>query len=191
MAVNKLFVVTIVGAESSGKTTLAIRLAAHFACSWVPEYAREYLEVLDRPYNADDLSVIATHQWERILETVHLQSQIFDKESKSKIVLLDGGMMNLRLWARIKYGISIPVVEQALSDDISDLYILCRPVREWAMDPLREAPQILDRAWIYNQYLAELKAGSKPIEIVRAMEEEGVSRSIEAIISGRQNLALF
>src|SRR5438105_15460655 len=37
--------VAIVGAESTGKTTLAEELARHFDTVWVPEYGREYTEV--------------------------------------------------------------------------------------------------------------------------------------------------
>lgn len=36
--------VVLVGAESTGKTTLAARLAAHLGVAWVPEYGREYCE---------------------------------------------------------------------------------------------------------------------------------------------------
>src|SRR5207237_9711620 len=37
--------VAIVGAESTGKTTLAEKLARYFQTVWVPEYGREYTEV--------------------------------------------------------------------------------------------------------------------------------------------------
>src|ERR1044072_1792559 len=36
--------VCLVGAESTGKTTLASALAEHFGTVWVPEYGREYSE---------------------------------------------------------------------------------------------------------------------------------------------------
>ena len=36
--------VCMVGAESSGTTTLAAALAAHYDTAWVPEYGREYAE---------------------------------------------------------------------------------------------------------------------------------------------------
>ena len=32
--------ICIIGAECTGKTTLARALAAHFACPWVPEHLR-------------------------------------------------------------------------------------------------------------------------------------------------------
>ena len=34
--------VVVVGAESTGKTTLAQRLAVHYQTAWVPEYGRPY-----------------------------------------------------------------------------------------------------------------------------------------------------
>jgi HTH-type transcriptional repressor of NAD biosynthesis genes len=36
--------VLIVGAESTGKTTLAIALAEHYQTTWVPEFGRLYTE---------------------------------------------------------------------------------------------------------------------------------------------------
>lgn len=39
--------VAIVGTESTGKTTLAQRLAEHFDTAWVPEYGRAYCEHVD------------------------------------------------------------------------------------------------------------------------------------------------
>ena len=37
--------VVLFGPESTGKTTLAQELADHYKTEWVPEYAREYLQV--------------------------------------------------------------------------------------------------------------------------------------------------
>ena len=36
--------IVLFGPESTGKTTLAKQLAAHFNTEWVPEYMREYIE---------------------------------------------------------------------------------------------------------------------------------------------------
>ncbi|MGZ8295302.1 MAG: AAA family ATPase, partial [Telluria sp.] len=37
--------VAIVGAESSGKSTLADAMATHYGTLWVPEYLREFVDV--------------------------------------------------------------------------------------------------------------------------------------------------
>ena len=54
--------IVITGPESSGKTTLAMSLATTFETAWVPEFARNYLEVLDSPYTLEDLVKIAIGQ---------------------------------------------------------------------------------------------------------------------------------
>lgn len=181
MTVHKPFIITIVGPESSGKTTLARELASLLGCPWVPEYARVYLEGLAKGYVEDDLKLIAEGQMEAILGVSSKQLAIgssqmafgslqfilglkgvlaFEREafgeSDRPVLIVDSGMLTLRMWARIKYGTIIPLVEEALHEDITSMYLLCRPLPKWEADPLREAPLLLDRAWIYNHYLAEL-----------------------------------
>ena len=58
--------VVLFGPESTGKTTLAKQLAAHFKSDWVPEYAREYLQQkwdeTKEICTKEDLPVIAAGQ---------------------------------------------------------------------------------------------------------------------------------
>ena len=151
---HKPFIITIVGPESSGKTTLARELASFHDAPWVPEFARKYrqssvLSLPPGPLKGVKIEATAQHSF------LTFQREEFGEASRP-VVIVDSGMMSLRMWARIKYGITIPVVEHALKEDVTSLYILCRPVIEWEADPLREAPRLLDRVWIYNQFLKEL-----------------------------------
>jgi len=172
-------VVTIVGAESSGKTVLAKQLAALLGCDWVPEFAREYLENLDRPYEFKDLEEMAIGQWKLIRQGLENAPPVQNKPGipvgdfrpdlkniadvigllKSKgqhVVIVDAGMLTIRMWAKIKYGTSIDFVENRMREDPTSIYLLCRPRVEWEHDPLREAPGLMDRVWIYNLYLKEI-----------------------------------
>src|SRR5678810_1208640 len=54
--------VVVTGSESTGKTTLAHDLAAHFDSLWVREQSRDYAERVNRSLNADDVSPIASAQ---------------------------------------------------------------------------------------------------------------------------------
>jgi len=57
--------VAILGAESSGKSTLAAALAAHYGTLWVPEYLREFVDTRGRvPYETDQYPIAHT-QMER------------------------------------------------------------------------------------------------------------------------------
>lgn len=191
MELRKLYIITIVGAESSGKTTLALQLASLFQGTHVTEYAREYLSLLDRGYNENDLQIIAEKEIERIYKAIKeqtvpeeegqkyfytdlLENQtgsvnelLIDLVPKDRtIIIIDGGMLTLRMWAKIKYDATLPLVEKVLQEDVTDLYILCKPRKQWEPDPLREAPEIIDRVWIYNQYLREIVRMKKEFRIV-------------------------
>lgn len=57
--------VAILGAESSGKSTLAAALAAHYGTLWVPEYLREFVATTGRVPEESDQFMIARTQMER------------------------------------------------------------------------------------------------------------------------------
>lgn len=59
--------VAFVGAPSTGKTTIAARLAAGYGTSWMPEYGREYWEThqVDRRLTMDQLVEIAEGHLDR------------------------------------------------------------------------------------------------------------------------------
>jgi NadR type nicotinamide-nucleotide adenylyltransferase len=53
--------VAILGAESTGKSTLAAALAAQYGTLWVPEYLREFVENEQRvPYESDQYTIART-----------------------------------------------------------------------------------------------------------------------------------
>jgi NadR type nicotinamide-nucleotide adenylyltransferase len=52
----------ILGGESSGKTTLAMQIAAALGTPWVPEYGRELWERLRRTLDVDELVQVAERQ---------------------------------------------------------------------------------------------------------------------------------
>ncbi len=184
----KPYIITVVGPESSGKTTLARQLAQFSGVPWVPEYAREYLESNGRTYAKEDLETIAIRQLESIMSvasesgaymnqdmlndlvcfisnkvaTAHAgKSVLFFPQNDfganpRQVLIVDSGLLSIKIWSEIKYGSTIPFVESALENDQTDLYVLCRPVYPWSADPLREAPLVLERVWIYNQFLKYL-----------------------------------
>jgi NadR type nicotinamide-nucleotide adenylyltransferase len=62
---SQVLKVAILGAESSGKSTLAAALAAHYGTVWVPEYLREFVDTEGRVPREEDQIVIARTQLER------------------------------------------------------------------------------------------------------------------------------
>jgi nicotinamide riboside kinase len=54
--------ICIIGAESTGKTTLAQQLAAHFRAPWVPEYLRTFCDVHQRTPTQHEQALILETQ---------------------------------------------------------------------------------------------------------------------------------
>ncbi len=54
--------ICIIGAESTGKTTLAQALAEHFACPWVAEYVRDFCDSRGRTPTEHEQSLILETQ---------------------------------------------------------------------------------------------------------------------------------
>jgi NadR type nicotinamide-nucleotide adenylyltransferase len=57
--------IALLGAESSGKSTLASALACHYHTVWVPEYLREFVETEGRVPREEDQYPIACKQMAR------------------------------------------------------------------------------------------------------------------------------
>ena len=55
--------VAILGAESSGKSTLCEALARHYGTVWVPEYLREFVDTRSRvPFESDQYPIACTQR---------------------------------------------------------------------------------------------------------------------------------
>jgi NadR type nicotinamide-nucleotide adenylyltransferase len=158
---KKIKKIVLTGPESSGKTTLAKRLAEGHNTLWVPEYAREYLENLGRPYEESDLLEIARGQ-------VKAEAKALRKAEK--LLFCDTGMLVLKVWSEVKYGGCHPFIQEQLQSGRYDLFLLCAPDIPWEPDPLRENPD--DRHLLYEIYKKELKNLSLPfVEIFGDVEE--------------------
>jgi len=148
----KLVVVT--GVESSGKSTLAKALAARFDAPCVPEYAREFLAALTRPYTEADLPAIALGQ---------LQAQQSAAANQPPLLLADTDLSVIAIWGLYKYGSAPPNVMQQLYLHLPDLYLLPHWDIGWKADPMRENPDPHSRQVLYNMYTELLQQTGVPV----------------------------
>jgi len=162
--------ITITGPESSGKTTLARQLAKAFDTLWAPEYAREYIDQLDRPYREADLLEIARRQVAREDEFA---------EKSGELLFCDTSLEVIKIWSEYRYGRCHPWILEQLEKRQPDLYLLCAPDLPWEYDPQRENPD--DRDALFDIYRKEL-VGKKLIEI-RGDSEDRTQKAIEAVQS--------
>lgn len=162
--------IVITGPESSGKTTLTRHLARHYGGSWVGEYARTYLEKLNRPYVEEDLERIGRKQ---------LRQQRAAGQGHG-FLFCDTGLVVLYVWSVVSYQRVQPWLAEALERDQTDLYLLTTPDMPWEPDPLREHPE--QRDWLFDQYRAFLDSHHVPHRIISGpCEAERLGNAITEI----------
>ena len=162
--------IAITGPESTGKSWLAENLAAHYHTVWVPEFAREYLEDLGKPYEKEDIVRIAAGQLER--EEVKAQSA-------SGYLFCDTEMLVTKIWSDVKYGECDQWILNQLESHRYDLYLLCDIGLPWEYDPLREHPEM--RQYLFDTYLQELTSRNLPFHVVRGSGQARLQNAVRFI----------
>lgn len=160
--------IIITGPESSGKSTLTLRLAHKLNAPWNAEVARTYLEAINRSYNQNDILTIAK---------LHAFNVDISVQQNAPIHIFDTGFLVLKIWLQEKYNITITWIEEKLENADSELYLLCKPDIPWEPDPLRENPDDRDR--LFEVYEEELKKMGKRYLVVSGSVEERVEQVVE------------
>lgn len=137
--------VCLFGPESTGKSTLAARLAAHFGTAFVPEYARTYTDIFGARVDATDLEHIACGQ---IASTTAARSQA------NRILIEDTDAVLTAVWSDMLLGERSPGLD--LVTEPADLYLLCDVDLPWDDDGTRYFADITDRRRFFDVCRAEL-----------------------------------
>lgn len=113
------------GAESTGKSRLAQKLAAEFGCPLVGEYGRTYAETIDINFRLSDLTAIAARQNRMMREAC---------AGKPKLVLLDTDPLMTAAWAEMLFGHAPSVL---MGYDKAECYLLFEPDVPFVADGTR------------------------------------------------------
>jgi nicotinamide riboside kinase len=166
--------IIVTGPESSGKTTLARMLAAHYEAPLVDEQARAYLHELGRPYVEPDLLAIAQQQW-----VAEEKGEGIARETSSPLVICDTDLLTIRIWALVKFGRCDPWITKMLVDHKPDHSILCSPDIPWEPDPLREDPHGRDQLFAIHEQ--ELNALNRSCTVVHGDPGQRLRMAIAAV----------
>lgn len=165
--------VVVLGAESTGTTTLARDLAAALKTCWVPEYGREYSErkqrLGDSVWNTGEFLKIAVEQNRREEEAAR---------NSDRIVIGDTNAFATCLWHRRYLGVCDPELEALGRKSSCDLYLLTGDEIPFVQDGLRDGEHIRHemQGWFMEALSAQevpwiLIEGSRETRLQRAMEE--------------------
>jgi NadR type nicotinamide-nucleotide adenylyltransferase len=166
--------VALLGAPSSGKTTLAERLAREFDTQWMPEYGREYWEKqqVDRRLDPEQLVEIAEG---------HLQREDALLAQSNRYLFTDTNALTTATFARSYHGEVRPRLAELADAAVMryDLTFVCDI--DIPYDDTWDRSGEVDRAAFQRQVLGDLSARKVPFIMLRGTLDERVARVREML----------
>lgn len=171
-----LLKIVLYGSESTGKTTLAMALAAHYNTVWVPEYAREYLQKkYDRTGEVcayEDLLPIAKGQ-------LKLEAELA-KKARNHLLFCDTNILETYYYGKAYYpDFHHPELWQLIKKHPYDFYFLTYIDIPWEADDLRDRPD--QRAEMHQFFEQSLRENQVPYMILKGNKEERLAMAIEKL----------
>jgi len=140
--------IVLLGGESSGKTTLAAALAAHYKTLWVHEYGRELWEKQNGILSEDDLLKIGHEQIRREDEAI---------SSATRYLFCDTSPLTTAGYGLWMFGHIHPELAELATRDY-DAAILCKPDFPFVQDGFRREEAFRDQQYLwYQEKTAALK----------------------------------
>ena len=125
--------VVLIGAESTGKSTLAAQLAKRYKTVWAPEFLRQFVCAKGGLPEEKDVYAIAHG---------HLEQEAHLLPQAKHVLFLDTDLINTCVYQRIYFETCPGWVEDNAIAHRGDLYIFTEPDIPWEPDPgQREGPE--------------------------------------------------
>jgi HTH-type transcriptional repressor of NAD biosynthesis genes len=161
--------VVVIGAESTGTTTLANDLALHFHTEWVPEYGREFTEVhgLDHAWTRADFAHIARRQGE-------LEDQATRRSNR--LLICDTDVLATSVWFERYMGSGANPVTELAQRRRPTVYLLTSDDIPFVQDGLRDGERI--RSWMTERFRQELTASRVPWRELTGSRRQRLNESL-------------
>lgn len=168
--------IAVVGAESTGTTTLSKALAKYYKTTWVPEYGRIYSEGKLYSSTANDWQ---SEEFEDIAQAQNVLEDQMAGQSPKGLVICDTDAFATSIWhERYMKSVNQKVDQIAESHD-HDLYILTGDEIPWEDDGTRDGKDI--RHWMHQRFIERLKKDHKKYVVISGPPETRLQKAVTAI----------
>ncbi len=164
--------VCLLGAESTGKTTLAAALAASYNTLWNPEFGRPYTELgreADARWTSDEFTYIARIQcW----------YEDFLAGYANRLLFCDTDAFTTAVFHEMYLGTTATAFPE-LASRTYDLYLVCGLDVPWAHDTIREFEE--QRRRMHDRYLERASASGVPWLLLEGVPDRRLAEARLAI----------
>jgi len=168
--------IVLIGAESTGKTTLAADLAKEFQTNWVTEYGREYWE---EKMTAGKANVWHTDEFAVIAREQCLRENAAAREA-NRVLFCDTDAFTTRVWHHRYMNCWSPEVDAiANTHRTPDLYLLTDVNTPFEQDGTRDGELIRD--WMHRVFVEELSLHSRPFASLAGSRDERLHEAIALV----------
>jgi NadR type nicotinamide-nucleotide adenylyltransferase len=158
------------GPESTGKSTLGTRLAAHLGCEVVPEYGRAYCEA-----NGTDIVMAALVHIAQTQDAMNRAAAARD----GQIVLFDTDPLITAVWAEMMFGRRDGWFDSFAG--CADLYLLLDIDLPFVDDGLRVYSNAADRQHFFDLCKAELDNRGVRYALIQGEGEARFAAALDAV----------
>lgn len=167
--------VVVLGAESTGTTTLAKQLASHYNTPWVPEYGRIYSE--------GRLTATNEKSWTSN-EFIHIaitQNSLEDSLARksNRYLICDTDAFATRLWHDRYMGFFLEDLDKIVNLQNKSLYILTGDEIPFVQDGTRDGEKI--RHQMHQKFIEELQTHQLNYILVTGDPQTRLKQAIKAI----------
>ena len=167
--------VVLYGPESTGKTTLAARLASHFETEWVEEYMREYLQKKwdENQYVCQRSDILPIAEGQMYMENLKTRTA-------EKVLICDTDLLELKVYSEAYFnGYCHPLLLKHALNNVYDLYFLTNIDIPWTPDDLRDKPK--DREGMFKKFKSTLQLYNRPFVLLEGNEDHRFETAVSAI----------
>ncbi len=164
--------IVVVGAESTGTTTLSRDVAAALNVPWVPEIGRNYTE-----------SILTTdYEWfDADFYRIGRLQQAYENEIAARsggVIVCDTNAVATELWQRRYMGRTTAEMKRIAARDKADLYIITGDEIPFVQDGIRDGEHLRHR--MHRWFLAHIKKTGVPYIVVTGNRSERLAAALTA-----------
>lgn len=176
--------ICVLGAESSGTTTLSQMLAVHYGTAWVPEYGEVYSRgkfTSPSPWRQDEFMHIASMQ-------IQMEDQL--ASSAERLLICDTDPFATTVWYE-RYMDAQLLELEAIARKRSYALYLVTDVHgvPFVQNGIRDGEHI--REWMHNRFVQKLTEWNLPFQVISGSREDRLTKAVSYIDTILESVSSF